>query len=64
MTPKTGSERQLAYRERRKAEGWKQKLMWFSPEAQRVLESLPDDQNIEQFVNDLIVSQNLTKPDI
>ena len=56
MKPKTGSERQLEYRERRKAEGWKQKPVWLSPEVQRVLGSIPDDTTIEQFINDAVLS--------
>ena len=56
LKPKTGSERQLEYRERRKAEGWKQKPVWLSPEVQRVLGSIPDDTTIEQFINDAVLS--------
>jgi hypothetical protein len=56
LKPKTGSERQWEYRERRKAEGWKQKPVWLSPEVQRVLESIPDDTTIEQFINDAVLS--------
>ena len=60
---KSTAERQSAYRDKRKADGWKQKLIWFSPEAQQVLDSIPEGQTLEQFLNDLVVAQkNLTKP--
>ena len=64
LKPKTGSERQWEYRERRKAEGWKQTPIWFSPEAQAVLDALPSDVTKEQFINDAITSAwNLIHPD-
>ena len=58
MTPKdeTGSKRQSQYRERRKAEGWKQLPIWFSPEAQKVLNNLPEGVTHEQFINDALTA--------
>ena len=63
MKPKTGSERQLEYRERRKAEGWRQAPIWFSPEAQAALDALPSDVTKEQFINDAIMAQYVCEPD-
>jgi len=53
----------LEYRERRKAEGWRQAPIWFSPEAQAALDALPSDVTKEQFINDAIIAQYVREPD-
>ena len=57
MPDQKGAQRQSAYRERRKAEGWVQRPVWFSPEAQTVLDNLPDGVTREEFINDAITQQ-------
>jgi hypothetical protein len=51
---KTSATRQSNYRERRKADGWVQRLVWLSPDAQKVLANLPKGTTKEQFINDAL----------
>ena len=53
-TNKTNSERQAEYRKRMKAEGWVQRPVWLSPESLHILDDLPPDQTIQDFINDAI----------